>query len=453
MDSHVKRRLRHQAIETNDSDLNDLGLGNVMTETAVSTPPPAVERPTPPWLFAIVGQSSGVMAGFATIVLPYVAVHKGLSVATAAVFVGASNLAAPLTLLWSPMLDMWWTLKAWLIAGAVMTTVMVAILFHVPVNAGNVSLLTALVFLTTSASQVATKSMNALLVLTVDKPRLSEASGYLQGGQLVMQGLSGAGGLWIAMHWGMTAATVFFAVLLAATWLAVLPIVEPPRMLTTISLTRRLVTIGREIVDMAKQPRRRWAMVSFLTPIGVGGASFLWAAVASQWHAGANAVALTTGLGAAGASALGAFMYGRFIGNLDRIVSFLATSSVLVLAALLLAALPREAAYFVAGTLLYSVALGFSWTSFSALQFETVGTGAVASKSALLNGFGNVPLVYMPIVLGVVHDHGSVTAMLLFEAVLTSAFIAVFAAVRPGRSDASVQTAQPQMAVQMQDAD
>lgn len=405
-----------------------------MTEPRASPSLPAAGRPTPPWLFAIVGQTTGVTMGFATIILPYVAVHKGLSVATAALFIGAAHLATPVKLVWSPMLDMWWTLKGWLVAGALTTTVLVAMLLQVPVNADGVWLLTALVFLTASAAQVASASMNALLVLTVEKPRLSEASGYLQSGSLVMQGISAAGGLWIATHLGITASTLFLAALLVPTWLAVLPIVEPARILTRISLKQRLATIGREVVDMAKQPRRRWVMVAFLTPIGVGGASFLWAAVASQWHAGADAVALTTGLGAAAASAFGAFIYGRFIGNRDRMASFLFTAIVLVFAAIFLATLPREAVYFVVGTLVYSVALGFSWTSFSALQFETVGDGAVASKTALLNAFGNVPLVYMPVVLGFVHDHGSVTAMLLFEAVLTSAFIAVFAALRPGRS-------------------
>ena len=403
-----------------------------MTASDLLAPQPPAGRPTPPWLFAIVGQASGVTMGFATIVLPYVAVHKGLSVATAALFIGAANLATPLKLVWSPVLDMWWTLKGWLVAGALSTTVLVAVLLQVPVNAEGVWLLTALVFLTASAAQVASASMSALLVLTVEKPRLSEASGYLQSGALVMQGIGAAGGLWIATHAGITAATMFFAALLVPTWLAVVPIVEPARRLTRISLPQRLKTIGREVVDMAKQPRRRWVMVAFLTPIGVGGASFLWAAVASQWHAGANAVALATGLGAAAASAFGAFVYGRFVGNRDRMASFLFTAIVLVCAAALLAALPRKATYFVVGTLVYSVALGFSWTSFAALQFETVGEGAVASKTALLNAFGNVPLVYMPIVLGLVNDHGSVTAMLLFEAVLTSACIAVFAAVRPG---------------------
>ena len=403
-----------------------------MTAPDAPPPQPSIGRPTPPWLFAIVGQASGVTMGFATIVLPYVAVHKGLSVATAALFIGAANLATPLKLVWSPVLDMWWSLKGWLVAGALATTVLVAVLLQVPVNAEGVWLLTALVFVTATAAQVANASMSALLVLTVEKPRLAEASGYLQSGQLVMQGIGAAGGLWIATHAGITAATVFFAAILVPTWLAVLPIVEPARRLTRISLTQRLKTIGREVVDMAKQPRRRWVMVAFLTPIGVGGASFLWAAVASQWHAGADAVALATGLGAAAASAFGAFVYGRFVGNRDRMASFLFTAIVLVLAAVLLAALPREATYFVIGTLVYSIALGFSWTSFAALQFETVGEGAVASKTALLNAFGNVPLVYMPIVLGLVNDHGSVTAMLLFEAVLTSAFIAVFAAVRPG---------------------
>ena len=109
------------------------------------------------------------------------------------------------------------------------------------------------------------------------------------------------------------------------------------------------------------------------------------------------------------------------------------TSVLLVLAAVLLAVLPREPAAFAAGTLIYSLMLGFSHASYGALQFETVGEGAVASKNALLNAFGNVPVTYMPVLLGIVHDDWSVTAMLMFEAVLTGAFITVFGLAVPRR--------------------
>ncbi|MXP29633.1 hypothetical protein GRI58_12485 [Porphyrobacter algicida] len=373
----------------------------------------------------------GLAGGFTAIVLPYIAVQKGMSVTAIGAIIGAYVLAAPVKLLWSPILDMWWTLKRWYLLGTAITIITILTMFQAPIDDGGQWLLIGLGFVLGTASQIANAAQGALLVLTVERKELSAASGYVQGSKLVMQGVSGGAGVLIATRWGMSAASLCFAGAVVFTSLPIGMISEPARRLVSLKLSARLLAVGGEMVDMARQPRSRWVMLAFLTPIGAGGASYLWPALAPEWHAGPNVVSLANGLGAAAASGLGCFIYGRFVGHFDRIKAFLTTAMLLVGAALLLTALPREAMFFAAGTMIYSLMLGFSYASYTALQFETVGEGAVASKNALLNAFGNVPITYMPILLGIVHDQWSTTAMLLFEVMLTSFVITIFAFLRP----------------------
>ena len=61
---------------------------------------------TPPWVFAIFGQVDGLTAGFTAIVLPYIAVQKGMSVAAIGAIIGTYALANQAKLLWSPILVM-----------------------------------------------------------------------------------------------------------------------------------------------------------------------------------------------------------------------------------------------------------------------------------------------------------------------------------------------------------
>ena len=393
---------------------------------------------SPPWIFFLLGRATAMLQGFLQVVFPYVAVHYGVSVAAVASIIAAANLAIPLKLFWTPLLDMAGTLRGWVVIGGILTMALLVVLILAPIDAAGVPLLLVLAFVASTAAQVAGSATGGLLVLTVARPRLGEASSYLQGGDLLLQGICGGAGLWVATGWGLPAAAACFAIMILPTFLMVALVAEPVRAFHHVGLARRAAMIGAEVVEMARDRRRLWVMLAFVTPIGAGCASYLWAAIAPEWHASAGQVAAITGLGAAFSSALGAFVYGRFFDRFDRSVSFLGTGILLVVAALVLVVLPRSPVVFLVGTMFYAAMLGFSWTAFGALQYETVGGGAAATKNAVLNAIGNMPITYMPVLLGLVHDRWSTTVMLLFEAGTTSVFILAFMLARPHGAARSV---------------
>jgi MFS family permease len=393
----------------------------------MSRPAPSSVRGAPPWIFGAMIVPMGVFNGVLTIIFPYLAAHQGMSVAAIGSVIGAGMLASPLKLLWTPLVDLAWPLRGWVAASAFVCALSIGGLLLAVDGQFSAGLLAGLAFAAGTAvafSQIAT---SGLLALAVDEAQLGVASGYLQTGNLVAQGLGGAAGLWLATQMGLKIAAAAIALATLASAFAVLLVPEPERSHFATAISTRIVSIGRDLWELARDRRRLFVIILFATPVGAGAASFLFSGVAGDWHAGAGTVAFATGLGAACASAVGAFLYGRLADRFDRVASLLAAGLLLAIAAVVLAVLPRTPQAFAIGALFYALCLGCSYTAFTALLFETIGRGAAASKFCVLNAVGNLGNFYMPVLLGLVHDRRSTTVMLWFEAVVTMGFIAAFA--------------------------
>lgn len=391
--------------------------------------PPAalIGQGAPAWVFGLMFLPLGLFTGALTVVFPFLAARHGMSIAAIGSVIGAGMLASPMKLLWTPLVDLFGTLRGWIVASATMTAVLTGCMLLVPTAPGSTGLLTAVAFAAGTGVAFSQIGTSGLLALTVHEARLGAASGYVQGGQLAALGVGGAAGLWFATRYGSAFAAVIIALFTIASSLSVLLVEEPERAHLSVTAHARIASIARDIWDMACNRRRLFVIMLFLTPIGAGAASNLFAGIAGEWRAGAAMVALVTGLGAAFASAAGAFLYGRFADRFDRVASMLTAGALLAGSAALLALLPRTPSAFAVGTLIYALCLGCSYTAFSALLFETIGKGAAASKYCALNAFGNVPNAYMPVLLGLVHDRWSTTVMLWFEAVSAAGFILIFA--------------------------
>ena len=387
-------------------------------------------RPTPTWVYALVAVPDGLFRGFLTIAFSFIAAKSGMPLGIIGGIIAAGLFAVPAKLLWMPVVDLTGTLRGWFAGGTAASAACILLMVVMPLDTGHAFWLGLAAFVGMATTTLAGMAGSALLALTLPPERLSVAAGYLQGGNLVAVGLGGAASLWLATNAGATVAAATMAAATLAALLLVALVREPVRPHLDATVPGRLRAIGSDLWETARRRRGLFVLIAFATPIGVGGASMLWAGVASEWHAGAGTVALVTGVGSALATAGGAMAYGLLIGRMNRMTSFLLTGVILCAVAVLVAVSPRTATMFAVTTTIYALCLGCSYTSFTALQFEVMGKGAAASKYCLLNALGNLPLSYMPWLLGIVHDRSSSTGMLLSEAGLTLVVIAVFAGLR-----------------------
>ena len=185
---------------------------------------------------------------------------------------------------------------------------------------------------------------------------------------------------------------------------------------------------------MAKSRIGFLALFLCFLPIGSGAASGLWSAVAGDWHASADTVALVTGVLGGIASALGCILGGWISDRMSRQWAYTLYGVLQAACAAAMAIAPRVESTYVVFTLLYAVITGLTYAGFSAFVLEAMGKGAAATKYNVFASLSNTPIWYMTRIDGWAHTRYGPAGMLFTEAVFGIAglvlFTGVFAAAR-----------------------
>jgi MFS family permease len=166
-----------------------------------------------------------------------------------------------------------------------------------------------------------------------------------------------------------------------------------------------------------------FVVVLVCTPVGIGAASRLWSAVAPDWSATPDTVALVTGVLSALVSAVGSVTGGAIAVRFGRWWAFFGAGALMALVALVMAASPRTPGVYVVGVLFYSFTLGLATAGFLSVVLHAIGRGAASTKFSIFWSLGNVPTVYMIAFNGWMHDHFGAPGMLAGEALLALSFI------------------------------
>src|SRR5438552_17584542 len=113
-------------------------------------------------------------------------------------------------------------------------------------------------------------------------------------------------------------AGTILAIACALCCIALVFVSEPPALLGTGSARQRLAEVLKDLWHVARSRLGYLALLICFLPIGSGAASNLWSAVADEWHASANTVALVTGALNGVVSAAGCLAGGYLPHRIDR---------------------------------------------------------------------------------------------------------------------------------------
>lgn len=171
------------------------------------------------------------------------------------------------------------------------------------------------------------------------------------------------------------------------------------------------------------------ALLVVFLPMSTGSASNLWAAVADDWHASAQTVALVTGVLNGIASIAGCLAGGFLCDRMNRKTAYVLYGALQAGCAVAMALAPRTESMYIVFTLLYAVITGLTYAGFSAVVLEAIGRGAAATKYNVFASLSNMPIAYMTVVLGWAHEKWGAGAMLYAEASFAMAAMIVFAIV------------------------
>jgi MFS family permease len=383
---------------------------------------------TKPGIFFFLVLPSGISSGFASITLAFVLTRAGFSVGAAASIVAIGLSANLWRFLWGPVADLTLTARRWYLIGLVTASVTLLLLGFIPLRQDMAGILMIVVFVSQVAGTLIVLPLGGLMAHTVAEEAKGRAAGWYQAGNLGGNGVGGGLGVWLASHFSNETSSVGLALAMLVSGVAIY-FVSDVRIVATESIGERMNILWRDIYSMVRAAIPLFTIVLVCSPIGAGAMNNLWSAVAPDWQAGPDRVALVTGILNGVVSAIGCLMGGWIADRVGRWWSYFGSGVAIALVAMVMAVAPRTPGSFTVAVLVYSLFCGMAYAAFSAVVLFAIGRGAASTKYATLSSLGNIPVVYMTALDGWVHDRLGTAWMLHSEALLGIGSVVVALAV------------------------
>ena len=366
----------------------------------------------------------GISNGFVSITLPFILTRAGFSVATAASVVAIGLSANLWRFLWGPVADLTLSARRWYLLGLITTAATLFLLGVMPFRQSAIGLLTVTAFISQVAATLVVLPVGGLMAHTVAEEAKGRAAGWYQAGNLGGTGIGGGAGVWLASHFSKEIASTSLSVAMLAC-VAALYFVGDVRLARTETIVQRLRLLGRDIFSMLRVAIPLFTIVLVMSPIGSGAMNNLWSAVAPDWHASPDTVALVTGVLNGVVSAVGCVVGGWIADRVGRWWAYLGSGAAMALVTMIMAATARTPFVFSSGVIAYAFFGGLAYAAFSAVVLFAIGRGAASTKYATLSSLGNLPVIYMTAFDGWVHDRSGTAWMLQAEALAALVFIVI----------------------------
>jgi PAT family beta-lactamase induction signal transducer AmpG len=387
-------------------------------------------RPTHPIVFLFLIAPFGAMSGYLTVAVAYLLSQAGLGVEQIAEVVALSYVPHTWKFLWAPIADTTLTRKTWYVLASLVSALGIYATGAVPAHADNIALLEMVVLVSNVAVTFLAMATESLMVYGTPPEQKGRSSGWFQAGNLGGQGLGGGAGLWLAQNlaepWMAGAALGIVCALCCG---ALVFVAEPPALARTGHFGRMMLDVVKDLWQIVRLRAGFLALLICFLPIGTGAASNLWSAVADDWHATADTVALVTGVVSGFVSAAGCLVGGYLCDRMERRTAYALYGLLQAACAIAMAVAPRTEPMYIVFTTIYAFITGLTYAGFSAVVLEAIGLGAAATKYNLYASLSNMPIAYMTVVEGWAHTRWGAGGLLNIEAAIAVLAILVFLAV------------------------
>ncbi|MDE2487173.1 MAG: MFS transporter [Alphaproteobacteria bacterium] len=372
----------------------------------------------------------GITNGYVTVTLAWLLSHAGASVAAVAGLAGLALAPNTWKVLWAPLVDVSLTAKRWFVIANLATAATLAPFAFLPLTVAMLPAFGWLVLINSIAGSVTAIATNRMMAYDTTDADKGRAGGWSQAGNLGGVGLGGGAGLWIAQHTGhpWLAAAFVAAACLLCTFALAFPR-DPPSGREGPGYLSVLIETGRDVWSLVQRRIGLLACFLMLLPIGSGSAQNLFAAIAKDWGASADLVALIGGVLQGVVGIVGCVIGGYVCDRMDRKRAYLLFGAVMAGASLAMALGPHTPWAFLVFASLYNLTVGLSYGAYSAVSLEAIGQGAAATKFNLISSISNVPLLVVVLVDGWAQTRWGSSGMLIGETILGLAGIALYALV------------------------
>jgi MFS transporter, PAT family, beta-lactamase induction signal transducer AmpG len=385
------------------------------------------EQKAHPVLFLVLFLPLGISNGYVVVTLGYLLSQNHVSVASVAALGALSLFPQTWKFFWAPLVDTTLTIRSWFLLSALVTGALMAATAVVAPVSANLVLIDALVVIFSVASTFNAMAADSLMAHSTGSDEKGQAGGWSQAGNLGGSGLGGGAVLWLSQHpaaqWTTGAALLLSCLLpCAALWF----MKEPPAAHRAQRYVDSIKNVLVEVWEILRKHNGALAFFIMLLPIGVGSAQNLFSAIAGDWRASANTVALVTGIFSGVVSMIGCIAGGIICDKMDRKLAYCVFGVGLAVVAAVFALAPRTEAMFVVFTSLYNFVTGFCYAAFGAVVLESIGAGAAATKYNVLAGISNAPIAYQTLIDGWGHDKWGANGLLYADAICGVAGVVLY---------------------------
>ena len=368
----------------------------------------------------------GMASGYVTVTLGFLLARAGVPTAMIGALIALSVWPQTWKMLWAPVVDtagnpkLWYGLGTTLVGGSILT------MSVLPMTRAEIPVFSVLIVVSSIASTLVSMSSEIFMANQTPPELRGRASGWSQAGNLGGTGIGGGIGLLLAEH--VSYAWVSGAVLAAicfACWTGVLFLPRLVRTAKAPTYAAELKGVARDVWEVARSRLGYLALIIMVLPLAAG--AMPWSAVASEWRASGDLVAMVNGIGGGLAAMVGAMLAGWVCDRMDPKRAYCLFALLVGLAAATMVLLPRTPTVFTVFVLLYSAAVGMGYTGYAAIVLEAIGKKSAATNWNLMAAIANIPIAVMATFDGWVHDKYGTDAMLLGELVLPAIAIVAFA--------------------------
>ncbi len=379
---------------------------------------------TKPYYFFFLVLPYGISIGFANVVLPYFLIKNGFSVEATGTIAAIGIFSNVCRFLWGPVADITLSLRKWYWIGVLACVATLFLLCFLPYDLKHTALITSVVFLSQVAATFVVLPLGGLMAIRIHASKKGMVGGWYQAGNLGGVGFGGGAGLWLATNYSIAMSGIFLCLVSLISALVIFLITDVTSSSAS-TFKQEMQVMCKELLSMIKVPILLFVMVLICMPIGTASASYLWSAIAGEWHVKANTIALITGALSGVISALGCVIGGWIADKKGVWWAYLGSGSLFAIVTLGMALLPFKSEVYITGVLGYSFCYGLINAAFSALALYATGTKLAATKYAMISSLANIPVVYVTYIDGWVHDKYGSKYMLATEALAALVFVAI----------------------------
>jgi PAT family beta-lactamase induction signal transducer AmpG len=387
-----------------------------------------MRRPRPWHVFFLIFPY-GASFGFVAVALTYLAKERGVDVEAIGRIIALSFVPHAYKFLWAPIVDATFSRRAWYVASSLLVAAGTFVSAAAPLGPSTIGDLTVIVVVAQIGLTLLGMACEGMIghdMLAESKPA---AAAWLQAGIFVGSGIGGSAGIELVDHLGgRTGGAILGAAFLACGFPVFL--FDAPRTGERAELRplAGLRSLGRDLWALVRSRRGLVALLLCVSPIGSGAAGNLFGAIAGEWRASREVVALATGAAGSLASAAGAAIALWAVRRARGPIVYLAAGALTATAGAAMAAAPHEPMTYIVFTLAYQLFNGLAFAAFSAFAFDAAGHGAVVTKYNIMASLANLSIVYATRIDSLAHVRWGGAGVLFTDTALTTVAIALFGA-------------------------